>query len=388
MNKPDQQYQNSDSDFLLGLSGTLAALVGYSVVFLLPSFVETAAGQFDLNNQQIGWLGATDTGGLALMTLLTAVFIQKLDLRLITRLGVVLALLANVATLQVDSYSSLCITRFVAGLGEGLLVTAGIASLAQTKNQDRWFSIYTAAAVVLQASGLFLFPYVVELWQLNGIIVTFAALLILPLLLSGQLASKNQQLSTSGERSTSRLLALATGAVMMFYISIGAVWTYVATMGTDAGFSFEWVSTALSISMVGGFLGAVGLATYGHLAKGSVLFIASGIIMLLSLVVLATDFNQSQYQWTLVIYAVVWSVIAARLYSLIAIADNSGRYITATQPVLNIGFALGPLMSAALLSSSSFADTAYLAVTVVAAVALILCLVLIFPLANAFKDKL
>lgn len=375
-------------DLFLGASGTIAALIGYSVIFLLPSFLEAAAVQFNLNNQQIGWLGSSETGGLAISTLLCALFINKLDIKKIAVLGIVIALIANVLSNFCTAVEGLLWSRLVAGLGEGLLVTAGMTALAKTANPDRWFAIYTGAAVVLQAAGLFLLPSVIQQWQLFGVLLCFIILLILALFFIRYLPKKTDvvrqsPLSTSSASSAklSRNLVFGVFAILSFYISIGAVWTYIAGIGTAAGFSFEWVSTALSISMIGGFIGAVLLALMGRMATGSVILIVSGLIMFLCLYFLDLDFNKSQYTWTLIIYSVVWSVIASRLFSLIATADKSGRFITASQPMLNIGFALGPLMASGLIVKFSYSGV--LALAAVSLLASILCII---PLARTSKS--
>lgn len=375
-------------DLFLGASGTIAALIGYSVIFLLPSFLEAAAVQFNLNNQQIGWLGSSETGGLAISTLLCALFINKLDIKKIAVLGIVIALIANVLSNFCTAVEGLLWSRLVAGLGEGLLVTAGMTALAKTANPDRWFAIYTGAAVVLQAAGLFLLPSVIQQWQLFGVLLCFIILLIWALFFIRHLPNKTDvirenslnSLETSNAK-LSRNLVFGVFAILSFYISIGAVWTYIAGIGTAAGFSFEWVSTALSISMIGGFIGAVLLALMGRMATGSVILIVSGLIMLLCLYFLDIDFNKSQYTWTLIIYSVVWSVIASRLFSLIATADKSGRFITASQPMLNIGFALGPLMASGLIVKFSYSG-----VLALAAVSLLVSILCIIPLARTSKS--
>jgi len=375
-------------DLLLGASGTIAALIGYSVIFLLPSFLEAAAVQFSLNDQQIGWLGSSETGGLAISTLLCALCINKLDMRKIAMLGIAIALLANVASNLCTEFEGLVWSRLVAGLGEGLLVTAGMTALAKTANPDRWFAIYTGAAVVLQAAGLFLLPSVIQQWQLFGVLLSFIILLILALFSIRYLPKKtvveHEKALSSHETLNSKLsrnLVFGVFAILTFYVSIGAVWTYVASIGTAAGFSFEWVSTALSISMIGGFVGALLLALMGRMATGSIILIVSGLIMLLCLYFLNLDFDKSQYTWTLIIYSVVWSVIASRLFSLIATADKSGRFITASQPMLNIGFALGPLLAAALIVKFSYSG-----VLALAAVSLLVSILCIIPLARTSKS--
>ena len=384
------------ADHLLGASGTIAALIGYSVIFLLPSFLEAATLALNLNEQQVGWLGAVETGGLATSTLVCAIFITKLNMQRLVLWGVALALLANVASYFSADVSSLLFCRFFAGLGGGLLVTAGMTSLAKTANPDRWFAIYTAAAVVLQALGLFSLPVVIAQWQLGGVLVCFAILLLLPLVLRRFLPDQNSHANSQASTSDMAVdpggisgggvkvhhLVLASVAILCFYTSLGAVWTYVASIGTAAGFSFDAVSTALSISMIGGFAGAVLLVILGPWVAGGIIMLVSGLVMLCCLYLMSTPFSLWQFTWILVVYSIVWSIIASRLFSLIAIGDWSGRFITISQPVLNIGFALGPLIASGLI-----VDFSYAGVLGLAALALLISTMCIFPLAEKTKTS-
>lgn len=379
------------SDLWLGLSGSLTALMGYSVIFLLPSFVESSANHFVLNGQQLGWLGSADTGGLALSTLLMAFLIHRCQLSRVLLAGVAISLLGNGLSLMAGDLSPLLLSRLVAGFGEGLLVSVGMSALAQTRDTNRWFAIYTAAVVTLQAAGLFFLPSVVELWGYDGVLYCFSALIISPLFLLWALPryssvqhgsiDKNSN-SFVDEPSARKPLLLSMLAVLGFYISIGTVWTYVANIGTGAGFDFAWVSKALSLSMIGGFLGALLLLVLGRHAKGRRIYLASALLMFASLLALLGDLSQSRYLAALIAYSVVWSIIASKLFSDIADADHSGRFITACQPMLNIGFALGPLITSVFVLWGGNE-----VIIILASIALCLCIVSIMPLAQRLNDK-
>lgn len=383
--------QASRESHALGIAGTLCALVGYSVIFLLPSFVEAAAQHYALNDQQLGWLGAADTAGLAVSTTVMAIYLQRFKLAQLLLSGVLIAALGNLYSLFAGDLDHLLGSRFVAGLGEGLLVVVGMSTLAQTRDTNRWFAIYTAAAVLLQAAGLFSLPRVIAQWGFEGVIYCFLVLLLGPLFCRGSLMpsadqdkTSDQSLKVEASQSASKQLAskkplyCALLAVLGFYISIGTFWTYAATLGTAEGFSFEWVSEALSLSMIGGFAGAVLLMLLGSAAKNYGIYLVSAVVMVASLMLLLGGFSQHLYLSTLIAYSVVWSVIASKLYADVAEGDGSGRFITACQPLINIGFALGPL-----LASQWVLDHGNQVVIYIAVLALVFSIVCIYPLVNS-----
>ncbi|GAA6151320.1 MFS transporter [Pseudoteredinibacter isoporae] len=365
-----------------GVAGTICALVGYSVIFLLPSFVEAAAQHYALNDQQLGWLGAADTAGLALSTTVMAISLQRFKLPQLLMAGVVIAVSANVYSLLAGNLGHLLGSRFFAGLGEGLLVVVGMSTLAQTRDTNRWFAIYTAAAVVLQAIGLFVLPRIIELWGFDGVIVCFLILLLSPLLFRADivpLVSNEQPVSVphTVSRFSSLPLYSALLAVLGFYISIGTFWTYAATLGTAQGFSFDSVSEALSLSMIGGFAGALLLMFLGTAAKNYRIYLISALVMVASLLALRSGFTQFLYLGALIAYSVVWSVIASKLYADVAEGDGSGRFITACQPLINIGFALGPLLASQWVLVHGNQVVIYVAV-----MALLVSMVCIYPLVH------
>ncbi|WP_299770566.1 MFS transporter [uncultured Pseudoteredinibacter sp.] len=369
-----------------GLNGTICALVGYSVIFLLPSFVESAAQEYKLNEQQLGWLGAADTAGLAISTSIMAFALHKFNLSRLLLLGLCAAVLGNILSLFSKEIVDLLWSRLIAGLGEGLLVVLGMYCLAKTHDTNRWFAIYTAAAVILQAIGLFLLPRLIEHWGFVAVIYSFMLLLIAPLLCLRPLSRFLKELSTQAESDTDnscstvldiykKPLFLSLLAVLFFYISIGTFWTYAATIGTSAGFSFEWVSEALSLSMIGGLAGALLLVYLGPSAKNYRIYVISAAFMVGSLLALLLNFSDNLYLVALIVYSIVWSIIASKLYSDVAEGDSSGRFITACQPLINIGFALGPLLASQWVLEHGNSSVIYIAVA-----ALLFSMLCIYPL--------
>ena len=371
-------------DLHYGIAGTLTAVIGYVVLFVLPVLLESAAVQLKLTDQQVGWLGFADSGGIALATLLAVIFLNRLNFHYLTLVGIAIAVAANLLSMGITDFGLLASYRVVAGFGAGMIIAAAITSIGQTSNPDRWFGIYTAVVVVEQAGGLFFLPAVFERWQLEGLYAVIAMLYLLPLFTLRWLPRNNhscapQQLSSTVAQS-SGVMVMALAAVMLFYVNIGAFWTYVGGMGTKAGYSLEFVSEALTLAMIGGFIGATLVAIMGKRAQGSLLMLISTVATVVCLWLLNGLFSQQGYIWITAIYSVVWSILAARLYAVVAFGDPSGRYVTATQPVVAVGFALGPLIAAELVGPYG-----YTGVNVLAGIAVVLCFIAIVPLARREK---
>ncbi|MEH6713095.1 MAG: MFS transporter [Paraglaciecola polaris] len=360
-----------------GISGLIAAPIGYLMVLFLPVFLEVASQQLALTPSEVGRLGAMDALGLAIGTLICAVYIKRLNFRHTVALGAIICISMNVLSAFISDFSVLCMIRVVAGLGEGLLVAIGVTAVGMTSLPERWFGLYTAAIVAVQAVGLLIIAPIFNQWQLSGVFITMALIYAIPLALLRLLPVRSEAVTTVSHQSQpTRKLLLAMFAMLFFYLCIGGVWAYVSFMGTGQGLSLEYVSNSLAISMLSGFLGALFFAAIGRHARNMSLLVGSIIIMITSLYFLSTFNTGFSYLIITCVYGFFWSVIGARLFSAISDADQSGRYISAAQTVLGMGVALGPLLASLLID-----DFGYAGVNGMAAVALVLCLLSILPLA-------
>lgn len=360
-----------------GISGLIVAPIGYLMVLFLPVFLEVASQQLALTPSQVGRLGAMDSLGLAIGTLLCAIYIKRLNFRIAVTVGAVICIITNVVSAFVTNFTDLCMIRVVAGLGEGLLVAIGVTAVGMTSLPERWFGFYTAAIVFVQAIGLLIIAPIYNQWQLLGVFITMALIYAIPLAVIWMLPARSvvAEVVSSASQPTGKLM-LAMLSMLFFYLCIGGVWAYVSFMGTSQGLSLGYVSNSLAISMVSGFLGAIFFAVIGHHARSIPLLVASTAIMIVSLYFLSHFESATSYLIITCVYGFFWSVIGARLFSAISDADQSGRYISAAQTVLGMGVALGPFLASLLVD-----DFGYAGVNGMAALALVVCLLSILPLA-------
>lgn len=358
----DKLIDTNNSDLKYGLSGLATAPIGYLVLLFLPVYLEVVGINLSLTDQQIGWLASTDSIGLALATFVFSVFIKKLNFRKVLLVGVIITVAGNLLSALTQDFLVLCFIRSITGLGEGLIVAVGISAIGMTNNPNRWFGFYTAAIVVVQAIGLALVPIIYDQLSLSGVFIAMALFYLVPLIVIKLLPRESDDYKaekgskTSQNIQPSKLLNLGLVGLLFYYMSIGGVWTYMSLMGTSADLTLSFVSQALAIAMFAGLLGALFFAFIGEHGKHTGLLFISLLMMALSLWVLNKGLTDTRYLASLCVFSFFWSISGARLFAVISDVDHSGKYISAAQTVVGVGYILGPILASTLVNTSSYSD--------------------------------
>ena len=375
------------SDLANGLSGILTTCVGYTLILFMPLYLEFVAQALSLTESQVGILAATDAGGLALAALLFAVFIKRLNFKYVVLIGCAIAIVGNLLSISLSDFGLLCTVRTLTGFGEGLVVAAGISVVGMVSNPNRWFGLYTAAVVAVQAVGLIILPVIKQHFDVQGLFIFFALLFLLPLLVYRTLPANSAGAESSSSHNDkidnrlSKLLLLALLGQLFFYAGIGGVWAYISLMGSEQGLDIDVVSQSLAISMAVGALGGLAFAVLGKRGDSQMLFALSTFVMVGCLAGLV-DFSALGYLVVLCIFSFFWSLLGARLFAVVSDADHTGKYISAAQTVLSLGYMVGPLVAAML-----FEDFAYQGVLAMAAIAFVTCFVMVLPLIKRLANQ-
>jgi predicted MFS family arabinose efflux permease len=372
-----------NSDLKYGLSGLATAPIGYLVLLFLPVYLEVVGIHLALTEQQIGWLASTDSIGLALATFVFSIFIKKLNFRHVLLIGVVIAVLGNFLSAFIQEFSLLCFIRALTGIGEGMIVAVGISAIGMTKNPNRWFGFYTASIVVVQAIGLLLVPIIYDQLSLNGVFVAIALFYLIPLSVIKLLPHKSDDYKITEDGITpqfkqpSKQLNLGLISLLFFYMSIGGVWTYMSLMGTSAGLSLSFVSQALSLAMIAGLMGALFFALIGDIGRNIGLLFISLLVMSLSIWILDNGLTDMRYLIAMCVFSFFWSIAGARLFAVISDVDHSGKYISAAQTVVGVGYIFGPILASTLVNGSGYTE-----VIIMGTVLFSLCFIFVLPLAR------
>ncbi len=324
---------------------------------------------------QIGWLFSAELGAMSLATLPAWWWMSRLDWRRVALTAGVVFLAANLASAVVTQYETLLAARFIASLAGGTLMILCISCAAGTPNPSRVYAFWVLGQLLLGMLGLLALPGLFATFGLKVVYLILAAIMLcccLPLV--SAFPPRFQPLSVSRQQPSTALWrqALAVLAVLTFYISLSAVWTFIGTIGSAAGLSPTQVGLVLAAATVCGIIGAGGAALRGtRRADRLPVWLGYGLLIV-SVGLLIGQPLLVRYAIAALLFKFTWTFVLPFILARVAGLDNSGRLMNSINLVIGGGMAAGPALAGALLQHFASADPLLAAAGVCALLSLIL----------------
>lgn len=342
------------------------SVAGIAAFSILPVMIGTIADVRGLDASEAGFVAAADLCGFALASLLAAIWIRGCDGRRVAAAGLFAAFIGNVLSLRTPGFELLLGVRLLSGLGAGLAYSVALSTVSRSARPDRDFGLMVAAQIAYQVVALFTLPRLVTARGSDAIFLALAATVCASFLalLSTGLVTRGTE---SGQHRASRSPAawLGLGAMTLFSLNLGALWTYVERIGVTVGLSPPETGTILALALALSVLGALGASFLGDRWGRRLPAMLAIAAQLISLVLLMRT-DATSYSIGAVVYSFAWAFAVPYLYSLVASLDDSGRSIVLAPAAQAVGAALGPAVAASLLNGAAYAP-----VSAVAAAALI-----------------
>ncbi len=213
------------------------AAIAPGILMTAPAVAAQLASEWQLKPGQIGWLFSAELGAMSLATLPAWWWMSRLDWRRVALMAGVVFLTANLASAVVTQYETLLAARFIASLAGGTLMILCISCAAGTPNPSRVYAFWVLGQLLLGMLGLLALPGLFATFGLKVVYLILAAIMLCCLPLVSAFPPRFQPLSVSRQQPSTTLWrqALAVLAVLTFYISLSAVWTFIGTIGSAAG---------------------------------------------------------------------------------------------------------------------------------------------------------
>ncbi|HFF3720450.1 TPA: MFS transporter, partial [Klebsiella pneumoniae] len=213
------------------------AAIAPGILMTAPAVAAQLASEWQLKPGQIGWLFSAELGAMSLATLPAWWWMSRLDWRRVALMAGVVFLTANLASAVVTQYETLLAARFIASLAGGTLMILCISCAAGTPNPSRVYAFWVLGQLLLGMLGLLALPGLFATFGLKVVYLILAAIMLCCLPLVSAFPPRFQPLSVSRQQPSTALWrqALAVLAVLTFYISLSAVWTFIGTIGSAAG---------------------------------------------------------------------------------------------------------------------------------------------------------
>lgn len=228
--------------------------------------------------------------------------------------------------------------------------------------------------LLLGMLGLLVLPGLFASFGLKVVYLILAAIMLCCLPLVSAFPPRFQPLSVSRQQPPTALWrqALAVLAVLTFYISLSAVWTFIGTLGAVAGLSPTQVGLVLAAATVCGIIGAGGAALRGtRRADRLPVWLGYGLLIL-SVGLLIGQPLLARYAIAALLFKFTWTFVLPFILARVAGLDNNGRLMNSINLVIGGGMAAGPALAGALLQHFASADPLLLAAGGCALLSLIL----------------
>jgi predicted MFS family arabinose efflux permease len=341
-----KETQGSSVLWIAGGLGILATVT----VAVLPALVAVWRDSFALRLDQSGYLAATEiyaqvagSGGYIAMR-------SRASWRAAAILGLLLLAFGNVVPAISGVFSSLLVSRALAGMGAGLLRSQCMSALASARNPGLLFAIYASVQVAVAAAVTIALPALIAV---EGSKIPF---LILAAVSGSALYVCRWLPRFSHTRGSSRTKAilpvagmLALAALFVFFLGQGGFWTYLNPIGKSRLIDQKGISVTLSVLNLAGLAGTLGIGALAHRLPPRSALIFLMCLSIASVGMLYRAHSTTMFMWAACGFYFSWCASFPFQFALIAEVDPSQTASAAIPAVDALGLASGGAVAGMLL---------------------------------------
>jgi len=355
-----------------------AGVAALLVVNVLPALINVIAVGLKWDDRALGLLASADVAGITLGSLLGIPLVKRLTFRFVALAGITILVAADVACANAHAEPTMVGFRFIGGSASGLIL-ASCYALYSYVNPRRNFAAFSIGQMVSGFLGVTAIPLVTARlgWQSSFYTLALATALALPLglwLPSHAYRKTFEGAATHAAARTGAWVWAAVAGIVIYVIGEGAVWTFMARMGTTSGISEHDVDLAVSACELAGVLGAV-VTMFPMRRIGVVLPLTlSALLSVASVCVMRTP-NPHLFIASLCAFTFAWLAFATVQFAIIADADKAGSATIAMSAAWYAGFTIGPYLSGELVGQYGFVP-----VQILGAGGVLIALITLLPL--------
>lgn len=331
--------------------------IGLLSLIALPFVIGANINSLMLDEAQAGLLGTLEFVGVVVASLALAPRIGRVDRRKVAILGALIVIGANLLCAATGSFDALLLLRPIAGLGAGLALAPGNATIANAQNPERFASHMAVLLVALMVAVLFGFAKLSQLYGHVGIYCGLAATVALLSPLLVWLPKRSVPATVGVTESPDNVRIWSPGgmavlvAVLCFSTRDTMAWAFAETTGAAAGYTPREVGEILGLQSIVGLLGPLAAAwmgpRFGLRAPLALGIIASGAVTL-------AVSQSAGHPWLFAGSAMFWTgtyfFTLSYLTGLAADLDDQGRIVAATGSAVMAGLAIAPVVAGHMLA--------------------------------------
>lgn len=358
---------------------SLFSAVLYTVLLTAPVVAGKLTEQFAASPSQVGALLSAELGAFSLATIPAYLWLRRVNLRTATYFFAVIVILGNLVSGFIDSFVLLAVARVITSLAAGSITVIILTLSRKTANPSRAFGLFVVFQLAMGALILAVFPTLYAGAEVGAIYWTLAglAVLCLPVVrgIDGE-ALRAPALTDAADKpklSPSKLV-LGLVSVLLFYVALSGVWSFMAQISAEAGIALSPTSLVLSIATVAGIVSALLATVLGDTPRRG-LYLRLGFIgMILSVFLLLGTPGLIQFAAAAIIFKFAWTLILPYLLSTLGDAGGS-QVMNTTNLMIGTGFVLGPMIGGTLIERAGM--TSMLVFSLVMVAASLLCVLVV-----------
>ena len=337
--------------------------IGLITYWTLPILAGALIVGLDLSTTQVGLLGTVEFSGLFVASLGLAPFIDRGFRKRLALVSVIVVIGINLACAFLDfGFMQLAMLRFVAGLGAGLALAIGNATIANATDAERFSGHLTIALVAFMVVVMPVFSRVSESAGHKGVFlalavtVTIAALSIafLPNAPNAELAPADASSGPGGS-----LLTFVGVSILAIGLLFGArdtlPWLVAEQLGTEAGMSLPEIGNLFSLMYAVSILGPAALLYLSRQFEGRTLLAWSmGLTGVFAWLFTVSDGNRLLFSSGIVVWATIYFMAFALLNAVAALVDRTGRLVSAVGSSFIAGVTIAPFFGGYLVDHGGY----------------------------------
>lgn len=330
----------------------------YTVLLIAPVIAGKLVQQLDLTPVQVGTLFSLELGAFSLATVPAYLWLRRMNLRTATYLFTVIVITGNMVSGFLDDYGLLLVARVLTSLAAGSITVIILTLSGRTSNPSRAFGIFVVFQLAMGALILAVFPTLYADAGVGAIYWTLAGLAVLCLFvvnrIDGEALRRDVPIAASeSKRVPVRKAAAGMAAVLLFYLALSGVWSFMAQLSAEAGIGLSASSLILSLATVAGILSALIATVLGDSPKRRLYLITGYLGMALSIAMLFGSPALVRFAIAAVIFKFAWTFILPYLLSTLSDLSDRGHLMNTTNLMIGGGFSIGPVVSGALIQSGN-----------------------------------
>ncbi|MCK0532808.1 MFS transporter [Sphingobium agri] len=355
----DRTRARSHPDHPLAIASfVLLGTIGVLSFIVQPALVQGFVTQLRLTETQAVDLAGIEMSGVALITVVLAFLGNRLDWRKLTVAFLLVAAAGNVASAITAGGGWFGAARFLAGLGEGGIISLSFSFVGLTRRTDRNLAYYLVVLLTYGAIGIWQAPMLFATIGLQGIFLAFAVATLLSMMCAPFLprSSDDRHVEESHAASSPAIpiMIAALAGVLVYNLAQGIAWANLFLIGIAAGLGEQKVADALFISQVvavGGALAAIILAERIGRMSVFVVGIWGGVACIGMLI---GKPGSATFLIAVCGFNFLWNMVQPFILGAVNEMDGKGLMMRAAIAVQMIGLGGGPILSGRLIGSGDF----------------------------------